>query len=98
MRTFEWDENKRASNFLKHRVDFMDAINIFAGRTVERLDTRRDYGEARHIALGEVGGRVMVVVFTDRGDARRIISARGARQDEQRTYHAACAGGGAVQD
>jgi uncharacterized protein len=42
---FEWDEAKNAANMARHSIDFDDAIGIFRGRTVERVDNRRDYGE-----------------------------------------------------
>src|SRR6266851_5046185 len=41
----EWDEAKRQANTLKHGVDFVDAIEMFAGRFIETEDRRRDYGE-----------------------------------------------------
>jgi len=51
-------------------------------------DDRRDYGEARVRAIGEVDGVVLHVVFTDRGDVRRIISARLADRKERARWHA----------
>ncbi len=88
---FEWNQDKALSNLQKHGVDFEDAIYIFTGLTLEFPDTRKDYGETRIIALGTLDGRVLVVVYTDRADVRRIISARKAKNHEQRTYHAALA-------
>ncbi|AUN33037.1 BrnT family toxin [Niveispirillum cyanobacteriorum] len=88
---FEWDPHKALINLEKHGIDFEDAIYIFAGPTLEYPDTRKDYGETRVIALGTLDGRVLVVVYTDRADIRRIISARKANDHEQRTYHAALA-------
>jgi uncharacterized DUF497 family protein len=51
---------------------------IFEGPTLEWPDERRDYGEDRVITLGAVDDDVLVVVYTDRGTVRRIISARPA--------------------
>ncbi|MDX2144676.1 MAG: BrnT family toxin [Rhodospirillaceae bacterium] len=85
---FEWDEAKAASNKRKHGVDFEDALQIFAGRVVMRPDDRRDYGEVRLIALGELKGCVLKVIFTRRGRHYRLISAWKANRRDQATYRA----------
>ena len=84
---FEWDEGKRQANILKHGIDFVDAIAVFAGRFIETEDLRRDYGERRFLASGEVAAEVIRVVYTSRGDRCRIINARRARRDERRAYY-----------
>lgn len=88
---FEWDENKRLKTIQERGIDFAATMYIFAGPTVVWPDHRKDYGEDRVIALGALDGRVIAVVYTDRGDVRRIISARKANDREQRTYYAALA-------
>jgi uncharacterized DUF497 family protein len=85
---FEWDERKRESNLLIHRVDFIDVLSIFDGATLEIVDDRFNYGETRIRCLGEIEGRVYAVVYTWRGVNRRIISARKANAKERRTYYA----------
>jgi uncharacterized protein len=85
---FEWDERKRKSNLLIHKVDFIDVLSIFDGATLEIVDDRFDYGETRIRCLGEIEGRVYAVVYTWRGVNRRIISARKANARERRTYYA----------
>jgi uncharacterized DUF497 family protein len=89
---FEWSEANREAHLAKHGVDFLDVVPMFAGPTVEQVDDRKDYGETRINALGEVEGRVYFVTYTWRGKRksirRRIISARKANHDEQRTYYA----------
>jgi uncharacterized protein len=72
---FEWDRTKLRLNLAKHGIDFGEVVPMFAGRLVEDLDGRRDYGEARWLAYGEVAGHVIAVVYTRRGDRRRLISA-----------------------
>ena len=84
----EWDERKRETNIDKHGIDFEDAIYIFEGVVLEKNDPRDHDGETRIIAYGEVDGRLLVVVYTWRDGARRIISARKANGREQRAYHA----------
>jgi uncharacterized DUF497 family protein len=56
---FEWDERKRESNLLIHRVDFIDVISIFDGPTLEIVDDRFSYGETRIRCLGEIEGVFM---------------------------------------
>ena len=91
---FEWDERKRRTNLAKHGIDFEVARQIFEGRFIEREDRRTSYGEQRMIAYGESGGVVLCVVYTQRGQRRRIISIRRARRDERKDYDAATSTGG----
>jgi uncharacterized protein len=60
----EWDERKRLSNLRKHRIDFADLGPMFEGPMSEKSDLRRDYAEARRIAVGRVGGIIVSVVYT----------------------------------
>ncbi|MEL6440889.1 MAG: BrnT family toxin [Cyanobacteria bacterium J06621_8] len=84
---FEWDEQKRLSNLQKHGIDFIRACQIFDGFTVEFEDNRYDYGEDRYIAIGENKGQILTVVYTERGDAIRLISARQATRYERNLYY-----------
>jgi len=84
---FEWDEEKRQANLVKHGVDFLDMTALFDGPTLEDIDDRYNYGETRINCAGEIQGRVFVVTITWRGRIRRIISARKANAREQRKYH-----------
>jgi uncharacterized DUF497 family protein len=88
MADFEWDPEKEKRNIEKHKVDFRTASRIWEGSVLERDDNRRDYRESRIEALGQVQGRLMVVIFTWRGTVRRIISARKANPREQRRFEA----------
>ena len=82
---FEWDEHKRQECISKHGVDLMFAASIFDGETVTWQDRRYEYEELRFCAVGVIEGQHYVVVFTWRGDAIRLISARkGGRRDRQR--------------
>ncbi|HVB17000.1 MAG TPA: BrnT family toxin [Stellaceae bacterium] len=84
---FVWDEAKRQANLIKHGVDFRRAMQIFDGDVIEIADHRRDYGEPRFRCLGEIDGRVYIIVCTWRSENRRIISARKANAREQRAYY-----------
>lgn len=87
---FEWEDDKNRQNIIKHGVSFEDAIGIFDGFTVDRLDDRFDYGEMREISIGLLKGVAMlVVVHTDREGVCRIISARPAVKSERRIYEKA---------
>lgn len=83
----EWHEDKRENNLEKHGIDFVRAAKIFENPIVERIDDREDYGEERYIAIGYWENQFLVVVYTWRGDSRRIISAWKAGKDEERTYY-----------
>ena len=83
---FTWDENKRLKNIQKHGIDFLDLTEVFEKPMLTRIDDRKDYGEARWIALGELDGNVVVLVYTERSDTTRIISARRATKNEANIY------------
>jgi uncharacterized protein len=88
MADFQWDPAKEEKNINDRQIDFRTASQIWDSTVVERIDDRRGYGETRIIATGEVEGRLMVVVYTWRGTARRIISARKANPREKRRFEA----------
>lgn len=82
-----WDSRKRESNLVKHGIDFGDLSDFFDDPyLVERIDSRKDYGEIRRQALGRNQGRVLFVVYTWRDDTRRLISVRRATLEEREIY------------
>lgn len=86
--SFEWHDEKAASNFTKHGVSFELAARVFFDRDrIDRYDGRDGYeGEERFIAVGLVGDVELTVAYTMRGDTIRIISARRAERHEQVNY------------
>jgi uncharacterized DUF497 family protein len=77
----------RARRNLRERgFGFDYAALIFEGPVVSWRDVRREYGEERMIAIGEVEGFVLTVVYTDRGDVRWLISARRASRKERKLW------------
>ena len=87
---FEWDDNKEQKNIAKHGIDFGTAILVFGGdNRIEMYDAKHSLEEDRYITMGEINGYVMVlyVVYTERNDAIRIISARRATQREKEAYY-----------
>lgn len=85
---FEWDEAKSRKNRRERGFGFGFAKLIFSGPTVEEVDESMSYGELRIQAIGMAEGRLLLVVYTDRGDVRRIISARMATPGERAQWHA----------
>jgi uncharacterized DUF497 family protein len=90
---FEWDPRKSDDNLAARGFDFEFATLIFEGPTLEREDTRRDYGEPRVVAVGLAQGIHLTVVYTDRttaqGARRRLISARRSNRRERKAYEQA---------
>jgi hypothetical protein len=78
-----WDEAKRARTLAERGLDFADVELVFSGRTMTLPDKRRYYGERRFITAGWLRDRFVVVVWTLRGDGRRIISMRHGHADEE---------------
>jgi uncharacterized DUF497 family protein len=66
--------------------DFAEAEEVFAGETADEIDDRRDYGETRIVTAGYLRGRMVIVVWTLRGEDRHIISMRKANEREQTSY------------
>ena len=87
MLDFEWDDDKAAANVRKHGVSFEQAALAFRDLfAVEWLDMRESYGEERIILVGTSQGQILAVVYTEREERIRIISARRATKDEQDRY------------
>ena len=86
MMKFEWDNNKNDLNIKHHGIDFHDATLIFEHPMLIKIDTRKDYGEKRLVGLGLLYEAVVVIVFTKRGNAIRIISIRRANKNERKIY------------
>jgi uncharacterized DUF497 family protein len=67
-------------------INFTDAALVFSGTTFDFQDDRKDYGEPRIISVGYLQNRMMIVVWTPRGDSRHIISMRKANEREQKRF------------
>ncbi len=85
---FEWDEEKANLNWRKHKIDFNDAAKVFADENrVEWLDEYHSDDEDLYITVGKVN-EILFVVYTEREDVTRLISARRANKQERRKYYA----------
>lgn len=83
---YEWDEAKRTANLAKHGVDFSLADDFAWDSALIMPDQRLEYGEQRFIAIGWIGERLHVLVFTPRGESVRIIGLRRANTREVTLY------------
>jgi uncharacterized DUF497 family protein len=85
---FEWDDDKAKANQRKHRVSFEEASTVFGDPLALTIpDPLHSEEEDRFVTLGESHRRrLLVVVFTERGDKIRIISARAATRRERNDY------------
>jgi len=84
---FGWDEEKRQVKIVKHHIDFEEAIKIYNDFVITAASGQQDLAEDRFLSIGLLRGLEIVVVFTPRGEKRRIISARRAREAERTKYH-----------
>jgi uncharacterized DUF497 family protein len=81
-----YDPVKRAKTLKERGLDFADAAEVFAGEFTVAPDDRRDYGEDRFISAGYLRGRMVVIVWTLRDDARHIISMRYCHAKEKKLW------------
>ena len=79
----EFDEIKRARTLQERGLNFAEAGD---GVQLTQADVRQDYSELRNVTFGALAGRMVVVVWTPRGAARRIISMRYANEREIARY------------
>ena len=83
----EWDDNKNRVNIKKHGISFETAAMVFADEErIEYYDKIHSVDEDRYVVLGCVQG-ILYVVYTMRGEAARLISARMANAIERRIYY-----------
>ena len=81
-----YDPVKRAVTLAERGIDFEDAAEVFSGDTLDYPDDRRDYGEQRMLTVGRLRGRMVIVVWTPRGNARHVISMRKANAREKARF------------
>lgn len=82
----DYPHPKRDVTLAERGLDMARAAEIFDGTTLTVVDDRKDYGEIRQITIGFLDGRMVVMVWTQRGETRRIISLRKANEREQTAY------------
>ena len=84
----EWDEEKAAANLVNHKVSFEEAKTVFDDPLyVDFYDPDHSYDEHRYLIVGESQqGRLLIVSYTERGNAARLISAREVTPAERKAY------------
>lgn len=82
----EFDDEKRRRTLEDRGLDFGDAAIVFDGPKYTILDDREDYGEERFLTVGYLDDRLVAIIWTPRGTARRIISMRKCNDREQRKF------------
>lgn len=81
-----FDPVRRAVTLAERGLDFEDAADLFLGDTLDFPDDRQDYGELRMVTVGHLNRRMMIVVWTPRGNARHVISMRKANAREKARF------------
>lgn len=87
---FEWDDSKEQINIIKHGIDFSTAAHVFHDENrIEFYDEAHSESEDRYITIGQINGIaiIVMVVYTERKDTIRLISARKATNQERRMYY-----------
>jgi uncharacterized DUF497 family protein len=83
----EWDPAKARANFTKHGVRFADAVTALEDDSAVTIRDLSSVDEERWVTMGlDASGRLLVVVYTWRGERVRLISAREATPRERRQY------------
>jgi uncharacterized DUF497 family protein len=77
---------KIKTNIKKHGIDFSELREVFEKPTLTRIDNREDYGETRWISLGDLDGKIVDLVYTEKENNVRLISARRATKNEKNIY------------
>jgi hypothetical protein len=86
---YAWDEAKRKSNLKKHGLDFKDAHLVYKNPDKCTYDaSRNDEYRFMDVALAVIRGRVLTLVYTERGEEVRVISFRHASREERKQYEA----------
>ena len=84
---FEWDSEKAEKNFRKHGIYFEDAAYVFFDENkIDDFDEIHSDFEDRYKIIGRVE-KILAVIYTERGEKNRIISARQASKQEEERYY-----------
>ena len=81
-----YNRHKHEKALVERGLDFRRAREVFDGAHLTREDDRIDYGELRFITVGWLAARLVVLVWTPRGRARRVISMRKANEREVKKF------------
>lgn len=90
----EYDEAKRQQTLIQRKLDMAEVNLVLAGPTLTFPDVRTNYGEERFLTVGYLRARMVIICWTPRGGAYRIISMRKTNERETKTYRASLRMGG----
>lgn len=86
-RLFEWDDAKNKINKIKHGINFKTAAKVFNDPyRFREFDCDHSTYEERWKITGMVDD-ILVVIYTERGESTRLISAREANETDRRKYY-----------
>ena len=84
---FVWDEAKRRSNLEKHGLDFKDADLVYDDpQKLTYVSSRKGEDRKLDLAFALVNGRLLALIYVERGENVRIISFRPASREEREQY------------
>ena len=84
---FSWNSQKNQANYDKHDVEFETACQVFFDPFLKVSDVDSESGEPREALIGLADRwEMLYVVFVERSDTFRIVSARPATRSERRVY------------
>ena len=85
-RIFEWDDVKAQINKQKHGISFEQALKVFEDENrLEEIDEKHSENEIRYVSIGRVND-ILYVVYTERAENTRLITARRANKKERTRY------------
>ena len=93
LQLYEWDDSKEIINIKKHKIDFKTAVKVFKDEDrITIFDENHSFDEDRFLVIGSIDGKITVItlVYTERNERIRIISARKANTHERSMYYDSC--------
>ncbi|MBF0261310.1 MAG: BrnT family toxin [Magnetococcales bacterium] len=81
-----FDPNKNIRNIRERGIPFTDAARFDFETASFGTDSRYDYGERRHVAIGYLGNRLHVLCFVETDNGIRVISFRKANAREAKRH------------
>lgn len=87
---FEWDERKNEKNIKKHGISFQKASRLFLLESAVHVPAKIIGDEYRFALIADDNGKLWTVIYVNRGENYRIISARranGKEEKQYKTYH-----------
>ena len=84
---FEWDDEKAEINIKKHGIYFEDAALVFFDNNALYYEDEEHSVDENRVKVVGMVKKVLAVIYTERGEVNRIISARFADKKERNDYY-----------